>query len=115
MEITKVNDHCRAICQAYDKPEPQIDENGFCTFCRSITALKLEAYMDAGADAAWREPNPGKWVDTVIVHNAIRFNLNHLLDEPLTDEDYDRIVGKLEEKAGSMMVYMKELDKHFRV
>lgn len=115
MEITKVNAHCRAICQTFKKPDPVIDNNGFCTYCRSITALKLETYLDTGSDAEWREPEAGRQVDTVLVYHAIKFNLNHLLDEPLNNDDYDRIVGKLEDKAGSMVVYMKELNKHFRV
>jgi hypothetical protein len=117
MEITKVNDRCRTICKILSKnknAEPSIDFEGICTYCCSIGAIELERRLDSGEDAKWVEPLPGRCVDTVLVANSIRFNLNHLLDQPLTKDDYNRIVEKIEEKAGSMIVYMKELNKYFK-
>lgn len=112
--ITRVNVVCRDVCKimAPTRPEPRFVDS-ICDYCGSIDAIALENYLRNGVDAKWIEPPPGKMVTWVELSNGKQFSLNHLIDEPLTETDYNSLLEVLEASCGNLSVFIREINKYY--
>lgn len=108
--ITRTNEICRNLARIYKLPEPTRN-SGLCTLCNSVTAEFIEWHLTEGGDCSWIEPASGTWVQGVWLSNGQKFLLKHLYDEPLTDSDAERIMGIIENHAGNLELYIKDLIK----
>lgn len=109
--ITSVNWHCCSVAQTLQLPRPAMVD-GYCSYCGSISAEKLEQLLVSGMDARWVEPSPGKMVTGVELANGERFNLCHLWDEPLNENDYNRIQELIEDTCGNLVIFMRKISKY---
>lgn len=108
----RVNLQCRSVAKAFtDKEAVMLD--GVCSYCGSIDPKLLQESLEAGVDAHWLEPMSGRMVTGVYLSNGKRFFLNHLEDECVTAAQADTVLELLEEVAGSLEIYVKELNKYF--
>lgn len=109
--MSQINQHCRVIAALFEEAAPSI-QDGTCTFCGSISPAVLERYLDdSEADAKWIEPLPGNMVTGVTLANGKRFLLQHLYDADVVDSD--KLHQRIEDFAGNLQVYVRELNKYF--
>jgi hypothetical protein len=107
-----MNPQCRNIAKIFTGENATMVD-GVCSYCGSISPTLLRESLEAGVDAHWIEPLPEKMVTGVYLSNGKRFFLSHLEDDELTEQDAKDIQELLEEVAGNLRVFYKELNKWF--
>jgi hypothetical protein len=112
--MTQVNEHCRNICRTFGFSEPKITNNQ-CTYCGSVTSQYLRGYLEGGGEIEWVEPLAGRMVEAVRLANGKLFQLTHEWDEPCSDVDVKAIQELLEEHAGDLRIFYREINKYFNL
>jgi hypothetical protein len=105
-----INEYCSTVALLLNKPQPTIEDT--CTICGSISTSEVETHFTEG-DAVYVEPPQGEWVKYIDLKNGKLFALYHLHDSNVTDEQYERIMGQIEDKCGNLKLYMKQLSKFY--
>jgi hypothetical protein len=108
--VIQINERCRCVSKQYLGKVAQF-WTGLCSACGSISAYQLEDFIDNGVDGRYSYPLNGM-VDYVELVNGSKFYLYHLWDEPVTEDEYARIFGKIEDLCGNYKMYIKKMAKY---
>jgi hypothetical protein len=93
------------------KQPPTLEDT--CSICSSVSTDDAQKYLEDGGDASYVEPATGEWVKYVQLKNGTLFALYHLHDSDVSEEQYDLLMGLIEECCGNLRLYMKELSKFY--